>query len=314
MKKTKTLIVAILIFLIFIVGIFIYIQHPRTFKEYYERGNSRYEAENYEGAITDYTKSIELDDKYPWAYFYRGISKYSLGRYIEAIDDFSKTIDLDSNATNAYGMRGLAKDKLEQGEKAFVDYKKAIKLKKTTSSPYYAKRLTKELEEKYKKTDEIIEIKRKMAKRDVYDYFSAAYEGNLKIINELIGAGNVNVRHPHTGAPIISLACQSGQLNIVRALIKAGANVNLTDNRTGLSPLITASGSPDKEAVYKEIVKELIKAGANVHYNALDRVPQSGCSFVSGPGGVGGCTALKMATVMNNNRIADILRQAGARR
>jgi len=47
-----------------------------------------------EEAIADYTKAIELDPEYVWAYNNRGFAKKNLGQYQEAIADFTKAIKI----------------------------------------------------------------------------------------------------------------------------------------------------------------------------------------------------------------------------
>ncbi|MCI7536262.1 tetratricopeptide repeat protein, partial [Candidatus Avelusimicrobium faecicola] len=49
---------------------------PQTAKAYYKRGNAKYDANDYAGAMADYNKAIELDPKYAYAYDNRGSAKY----------------------------------------------------------------------------------------------------------------------------------------------------------------------------------------------------------------------------------------------
>ena len=67
----------------------------QTAEEYYFRGNSKDDLEDYYGAIADYTKSIEINPHYR-AYFNRGISKYNLGDKNGACQDARKAQDLGS--------------------------------------------------------------------------------------------------------------------------------------------------------------------------------------------------------------------------
>ena len=47
----------------------------QTAKEYFNSGYDKAEAKDYYGAISDYTKAIELDPNYANAYYNRGLSK-----------------------------------------------------------------------------------------------------------------------------------------------------------------------------------------------------------------------------------------------
>ena len=57
---------------------------------YYNRGSSKYDLEDYRGAIQDYTKAIELYPEYALAYYSRGLSKIILGDIDGGCLDLSK--------------------------------------------------------------------------------------------------------------------------------------------------------------------------------------------------------------------------------
>ena len=56
-------------------------------------------------AIADYTKAIEIDPKYVFAYLNRGLAYQDLKMYKEAIADYTEAIELDPNETDAYNHR-----------------------------------------------------------------------------------------------------------------------------------------------------------------------------------------------------------------
>ena len=58
-------------------------------EEYFDRGYAKTELEDYEGAIDDYTKAIEIDPNYYNAYIRRGTLKWQLGDYTGAEEDFT---------------------------------------------------------------------------------------------------------------------------------------------------------------------------------------------------------------------------------
>ncbi|MEO0536487.1 MAG: tetratricopeptide repeat protein, partial [Cyanobacteria bacterium P01_A01_bin.123] len=100
----------------------------KTAQEYYEDGNAKRDSENYQGAIDDYTKAIELNPDYADAYNNRGIAKRALGDNQDAIDDYTKAIELNPNYADAYTNRGNAKGALEEYQGAIADHTKAIEL------------------------------------------------------------------------------------------------------------------------------------------------------------------------------------------
>ncbi|HEX7414495.1 MAG TPA: tetratricopeptide repeat protein [Bacteroidia bacterium] len=95
---------------------------------YYNLGFAKCNTEDYQGAITNFTKVIELNPKYEWAYILRGRSKYALNDYQAALPDFSKVIELDSKYPIAYFDRANCKDKLGDKTGACEDWKKADEL------------------------------------------------------------------------------------------------------------------------------------------------------------------------------------------
>ena len=119
---------------------------------YFDRGISKYELEDYYGAIADYNKVIELDPDNASAYYNRGISKYELEDYYGAIADYNKVIELDPDKVNAYYIRGSSKCELEDYYGAIADYNKVIELDPDNVSAY---------------------INRGISKNDLKDYYGA---------------------------------------------------------------------------------------------------------------------------------------------
>ena len=85
--------------------------------------------ENYEDAIEDYTKAIEIEPNSVFAYRLRGDSKCKLGDYQGAIDDYTKAIEIYPNKAYLYNYRAESKRKSGDNEGADEDDRKAEKLK-----------------------------------------------------------------------------------------------------------------------------------------------------------------------------------------
>jgi len=62
---------------------------------------------NYGEALTDYSRAIELDPAFPYAWYNRGVVYGSLGRYQEALTDFLQAIHHDPQLGEAYYNAGL---------------------------------------------------------------------------------------------------------------------------------------------------------------------------------------------------------------
>ena len=87
--------------------------HSRSADLKYKRGN-------YQGAIDDYTKAIEL------AYVFRGAAKVQSGDAQGGIADFDKAIEINpQNAVNYYN-RGIAKQLVVDRKGACGDWEKSI--------------------------------------------------------------------------------------------------------------------------------------------------------------------------------------------
>ncbi|MFN0174233.1 MAG: tetratricopeptide repeat protein [Saprospiraceae bacterium] len=87
-------------------------------------------------AIADYDKAIQLDPNYARAYYNRGLAKNELSKYSEAIADYDKAIQLDPNYTKAYNNRGNAKHEISRYTEAITDYEKAIQLDPNHAKAY----------------------------------------------------------------------------------------------------------------------------------------------------------------------------------
>ena len=64
---------------------------------YCQKGDEAFITRKYDQAITLYSKSIQLDNKYPDAYFKRGICYVKTERYTEAVDDFNNFLTWADN-------------------------------------------------------------------------------------------------------------------------------------------------------------------------------------------------------------------------
>ena len=62
--------------------------HSQTSIEYYNRGNSKANSNDYRGAIANYTKAIELNSQNAEAFYNRGIVKDNIEDYQGALVDY----------------------------------------------------------------------------------------------------------------------------------------------------------------------------------------------------------------------------------
>ena len=102
---------------------------PKLAMAYNNRGNAYFGLQQYDKAITDCTKAIDLDPKLAMAYYNRGNAYSGLQQFDKAITDCTKAIDLDPKLAMAYNNRGNAYSGLQQFDKAITDCTKAIDLR-----------------------------------------------------------------------------------------------------------------------------------------------------------------------------------------
>ena len=95
---------------------------------YYERGVKKSDKGIYKGAISDYTKAIEINPDYEDAYYQRGFAKESIKDYKGAISDYTKVTKLNQDAWDAYYGRGYSQWQLGKNKAALSDFEKAIEI------------------------------------------------------------------------------------------------------------------------------------------------------------------------------------------
>ena len=61
--------------------------HPKDAEAYNERGNTYYDLQQYDKALADYSKAIEIDPYFAKAYYNRGIIYDDLQQYDKALAD-----------------------------------------------------------------------------------------------------------------------------------------------------------------------------------------------------------------------------------
>ena len=104
---------------------------------YYSRGLAYDIKSEYDRAIEDYSKAIELEPDYAGAYNNRGATYERNGDYDRAIEDFSKAIELEPDYAGAYNNRGATYERNDDYDRALEDCSKAIELKPDYAGAYY---------------------------------------------------------------------------------------------------------------------------------------------------------------------------------
>jgi tetratricopeptide (TPR) repeat protein len=109
---------------------------PRIAEAYYSRGRAWAMKDDYDEAISDYNKAIEIDPRIAEAYYSRGRAWAMKDDYDEAISDYNKAIEIDPRYAEAYYSRGRALAKKNDYDEAIVSYRKAVELKPDVAEYY----------------------------------------------------------------------------------------------------------------------------------------------------------------------------------
>lgn len=123
-----------LVVLILLIASTAHAQEPVSADHFSQRGIDRFEKNDLEGAIADFTKAIELKGlQLEFCFYFRGIALYRRGRLDEAIADLSKAITLKQHP-RFYDDRGNLLAQKGDFDGAIADLNRAVELE-----PKYAK-------------------------------------------------------------------------------------------------------------------------------------------------------------------------------
>jgi len=111
----------------------------------YNQGLEHYGRGEYDTAIQEYSKAVNVDPKQISAYVNRGITYFVKGEHEKAIADFTQAIALDPNYVIAFYNRGLVYKTTGQEVEAISDFENVIRLGTNRNLSKKAKKLTDEL-------------------------------------------------------------------------------------------------------------------------------------------------------------------------
>ena len=110
---------------------------PATAKAYYNRGFERLDMGDFDGALEDYNRSIQLNPQQATAYNNRAMAKYQLANPEGAIADYTEALRLKPTEWVTYFNRGVARYHLQDYEGAIADYNAAIRLAPEETTLYF---------------------------------------------------------------------------------------------------------------------------------------------------------------------------------
>ena len=117
--------------------------NPNNVDAFFNRGCVRKELQDFESAKSDFAKVIDFSPKNETAFFNRGEVFFELKDYYSAIDDFSKVILLNNDFEDAYLKRGLSKSRINNSKGAIEDFSRAIEINPGFIEAIYSRGLVK---------------------------------------------------------------------------------------------------------------------------------------------------------------------------
>ena len=106
---------------------------PKSFVLYNLFGTILVDKKNFNQALVNYKKSLEINPNYAEGHNNLGVAFYKLRKFNESIDSYQRAIKIKPNFSKAHNNLGLAYKELEKFTESINNYQKAIKI-----NPEYA--------------------------------------------------------------------------------------------------------------------------------------------------------------------------------
>jgi tetratricopeptide (TPR) repeat protein len=110
--------------------------NPNHWAAYIGRGNARDDSGDSRGAIADYDRALKIDPNNASAYYNRGVTQSRLGDNQAALSDFNQALKINPNYASAYNNRGIIRNSLGDKDGALADFEQAIKLNPNLPQAY----------------------------------------------------------------------------------------------------------------------------------------------------------------------------------
>ena len=97
------------------------VEVPNDAKLYCERGIASYKKREYDKAIEDFSKAIELNPEFPEVYATRALAYFHTDKFECAIQDYDRVLELKPKFTEVYAARGVMWLHVREWENAKLD-------------------------------------------------------------------------------------------------------------------------------------------------------------------------------------------------
>jgi tetratricopeptide (TPR) repeat protein len=165
-KGLGDIIFSLVLLLIVFIGMLLYLgcattSEEKNVTEFNKQGFDYAKQGQYDQAISDFSKALEINPRNTEAYYNRGIAYYNQGRYDQAVSDFNMVLEISAGNEKAYYNRGISYYKQGQYDKAISDFNKALKIEPGYEKASNMRRLA-YVEDQYEK--ELSELNEQIAK------------------------------------------------------------------------------------------------------------------------------------------------------
>jgi cytochrome c-type biogenesis protein CcmH/NrfG len=113
-------------------------QEPKDVAEIQQAAVSYYNRGEYEKAIEEYKRAIEINPDSVEAYYHLGMAYSSLGKYKEAVEAYGRAIRIKPEYAAAYYNLGHAYSNLNQHDKAIKAFRRSIQYEPDNVEAYFA--------------------------------------------------------------------------------------------------------------------------------------------------------------------------------
>jgi tetratricopeptide (TPR) repeat protein len=111
---------------------------PRGARELYNQGIDKASQKDYQGALADYTRAMQIDSQDANIYYSRALIYVELGEYEKAIADYTKAIDFKYNPLSIpYYNRAIAYRYKQDVQAAISDFNKSLLLDPNYADAYF---------------------------------------------------------------------------------------------------------------------------------------------------------------------------------
>lgn len=137
-----------------------------NFEAYFLRGVAKFNLNDYQGALYDFSKTLEIHPLYVRAWHYRGITHDRMSNYFDARADFKRALEIDPYSADLHIASGATSMHLNAFEAAVKSYDMALLINPKLSNAYLNRGIAKRFLERPEEALEDLD------KAVYHDYFS----------------------------------------------------------------------------------------------------------------------------------------------